>query len=85
MYLKEEIINLVAKLFGISSDEIYMESHLLKDLGLDSLDIVEVTIECEEKFNILISDSDVEKINYVGDIYQIVNGKALQLNRQQAS
>jgi acyl carrier protein len=85
MHSKEEIIYLISTLFGISIDKIFMESHLMKDLGLDSLDIMEVTIECEEKFNIFISDSDVEEINYVGDIYKIINGKTLQLNHQQTT
>jgi acyl carrier protein len=83
MHRKEEIINLISTLFDISIDKISMGSHLMKDLGLDSLDIVEVSIECEEKFNVSISDSDVEEINYVEDIYKIINGKALHINHQQ--
>jgi acyl carrier protein len=77
MHLQEEIINIISTLFKIPSNEILMESHLEHDLGLDSLDMVEIAMECEENFNISISDLDVQEINYVGDIFKVIDKELL--------
>jgi acyl carrier protein len=77
MQLQEEIINIISTLFKIPSNEILMESHLEHDLGLDSLDMVEIAMECEENFNISISDLDVQEINYVGDIFKVIDKELL--------
>ena len=46
------------------------ETHL-KDF-LDSLERIEVIIEVEKKFNIHISDSQIERIKTIGDIIDII-------------
>lgn len=40
----------------------------LKDLGLDSLDVVELVMELEEEFDINIPDEDAERIQTVADL-----------------
>jgi acyl carrier protein len=40
----------------------------LKDLGADSLDVVELVMELEEEFDINIPDEDAEKIQTIGDL-----------------
>ncbi|MBI1782725.1 MAG: acyl carrier protein [Sphingobacteriales bacterium] len=37
------------------------------DLGLNSLDMIEVIIDFEKNFNITIPDEDIEKLLTVGD------------------
>lgn len=37
------------------------------DLGLNSLDMIEVVIDFEKNFNITIPDEDIEKLLTVGD------------------
>jgi acyl carrier protein len=45
------------------------ESHaLIADLGCDSLDIVEITMEVEEHFDISVPDDQAQDIRTVGDI-----------------
>lgn len=39
-----------------------MDSHFVNDLGLDSLDQVEITMALEDEFNIEINDKDAEEI-----------------------
>ncbi len=43
---------------------------LFYDLGVDSLDMVELVIEFEKAFSINISDDDADKIKTVGDAEQ---------------
>ncbi|WRF26307.1 acyl carrier protein [Helicobacter pylori] len=48
------------------------EAKFVKDLGVDSLDIVELIMALEEKFNIEISDEQAEKIVNVGDVMRYI-------------
>lgn len=54
---------------GIEQGMITRESHLKDDLEADSLDKVELVMECEKTFNFSISDEVASKIQTVGDAY----------------
>ncbi|WP_308811593.1 acyl carrier protein [Helicobacter pylori] len=45
----------------------------MKDLGVDSLDIVELIMALEERFGIEISDEQAEKIVNVGDVMRYID------------
>ena len=53
----------------IEQDMITRESRLKDDLGADSLDRVELIMECEKAFNFSIPDDEAEQIQTVGDAY----------------
>nr|WP_276146013.1 acyl carrier protein [Helicobacter pylori] len=44
----------------------------MKDLGVDSLDVVELIMALEEKFGIEIPDEQAEKIVNVGDVMRYI-------------
>lgn len=50
-----------------------IEAHFVNDLGLDSLDQVEITMELEDEFNIELTDQVAEKIFTVKDAVEAVN------------
>ena len=45
-----------------------------KDLGADSLDIVEIIMSFEETFGVEIKDEDAEKIKTVGEAVDLIHG-----------
>lgn len=53
-------------------DEITDEKEVVKDLGADSLDIVEMLMSLEEDFGITISEDDAVNIKTVGDIVKLI-------------
>jgi len=68
-----------AKVFEIISDHLEVnvetinENSLLKeDLGADSLDEVELTIQFENEFDIQIPDSEVENVKSVKDFLDVL-------------
>ncbi|MGN8371967.1 acyl carrier protein [Helicobacter pylori] len=52
--------------------QVTSEAKFVKDLGADSLDIVELIMALEERFGIEISDEQAEKIVNVGDVMRYI-------------
>jgi acyl carrier protein len=50
-------------------------SHLIDDLGADSLDIVELVMAIEEEFEIEIPDKDADQMSTVKDVVEYVADK----------
>ena len=46
-----------------------------KDLGFDSLDIIEIVINAEKEYGIKIEDWEAEKCNTIGDMVELINSK----------
>lgn len=83
---KEEIFATVKEIIyrstdGISRDEeIELNSHLVNDLNIDSLDRVDITLAAEREFNIEIEDAIVEDIETVEEIVDMIANK-LQIQK----
>jgi acyl carrier protein len=68
----DEIKKVIASQLGIEEDEVKLETSF-EDLGVDSLDLFQIIIELEEKFNIQIEDA--ESIKTVQDAVKYVEEK----------
>ncbi|CRG98791.1 acyl carrier protein, putative [Plasmodium relictum] len=68
----DDIKKITSKQLSVEEDKIKLESSFTKDLGADSLDLVELIMALEEKFNITISDADALKINTVQDAIDFI-------------
>ena len=53
---------------GNKPEEVKLESHLINDLGADSLDVVELTMAIEEEYEIEIPDTSIDKWDNVQSI-----------------
>jgi acyl carrier protein len=60
---------------GIEAEDVNEKSDLVKDLGLDSLDTVELTLGLEERFGIEIPDTELEGVGTVGDAVTLIEKK----------
>ncbi len=68
----EKVKNLLVENLGVAEEKITLESEIIKDLGADSLDLVEMLLAMEENFGITISDDQTENIKTVKDIVDII-------------
>ena len=71
----ERIKKIIVDQLGIDKSKITEDSSFIDDLGLDSLDIVELIMAFEEEFDIEIPDKDAEKIKTVGDAIEEIRKK----------
>ena len=62
-------------LFGISFLQLSVNSHFMKDLGLDSLDQVEIIMAMEDEFGFEIPDIDAEKLMCPQEIVDYIADK----------
>ncbi|NQU74298.1 MAG: acyl carrier protein [Candidatus Omnitrophica bacterium] len=59
--------------FEIPSGKLVLEANIFKDLGLDSLDIVDLVVSLQKKFGVIIRDDDrVRTVRTLGDIYNFI-------------
>ena len=70
------IKSIVAEHMHRDQAEINRESSFVNDLGADSLDVVELVMEMEDKFDISIPDEEAEKIQTVGQAIDYVMAQA---------
>lgn len=71
--IKDEVRAIVAEKLGVEIEQVIDSANFQSDLGADSLDIVELIMEFEQKFGIEISDEDAgDNIITVGDAISFI-------------
>lgn len=66
--MKDEIIELIAETLDVPAEKLNEKTNLVKDLEVESLDLVDLVAAFEEKFEIEIADKDIKNLQTVGDI-----------------
>lgn len=56
-----------------SRPQLSLDSHFIQDLGLDSLDHVEVIMAMEDEFGFEIPDNEAEKLSRPSDIVKYIS------------
>ncbi len=74
MITVEKVKELIAKQLNKPIEEITEDKDFVKDLGADSLDIVEMSLGLEEEFDISIPESE-PNIKTVGDIIKLIGAE----------
>ena len=83
--LEERLIEILHRISGTDPASITAESHLMDDVGIDSLGFYEILIEADSSFGIRIQEEDLLKIRTVGDVQKHLNQLTLQQTHADAS
>ena len=70
-----ELIQVISERLDVSMDSVTPQASFLYDLGADSLDVVELMMALEEKYNLEIPDADAEKIKTVQDVVSYIESR----------
>jgi acyl carrier protein len=73
MAINQEMVDIIVEQLSVEKDKVVSEASFVDDLGADSLDLVELIMAMEEKFDIEIPDEDAEKIVTVKDAVDYVD------------
>ena len=68
----EKVRSMFAEQLNISADTITPESEVVKDLGADSLDVVELMMALEDEYGITLPEGEVENVKTVQDIVNMM-------------
>ena len=68
----EKVREMLAKQLNIKPETIRPESEVVKDLGADSLDVVELLSSLEDSYGISIPEEDMENFKTVQDIVNML-------------
>ena len=72
----EKVKDLLVEELSIEADDVTPEAELVNDLGINSLELADLVMLCEDKFNIVIDDEDAQKYVTVGDVADYLAAKA---------
>jgi len=72
----EKVKELLVEELSVNPDDITLNAELINDLGINSLELADLVLLCEEKFDLEISDDDIHKFVTIGDIVDYLNTKA---------
>ncbi len=75
MSVIDKVKELMAQQLNKDIAEITEEKEIVKDLGADSLDVVEMLMSLEEEFNVTVPEEDAINIKTVGDIVKVIENK----------
>lgn len=64
----EKIKNLLVEELSVDEAAINPDAELVNDLGINSLELADLVLQCEERFDIEISDDEIHKFVTVGDV-----------------
>lgn len=68
----QEFVNLLSS--KVKGKEITPETEL-KSLGIDSLDLVEIVMDAEEKYNVMFSNDELATFVTVSDVVKAIESK----------
>ena len=69
---------LLSAQFDVSEDKITMQTDIAKDLGADSLDVIDILMSVEDEFKIAVPDEDAENVKTVEQMVEYVKDKLKQ-------
>ncbi len=68
MSMYDRIKNVLVSKLQLNENEITPDSELVNDLGINSLELADLVMECEEEFDIEIDDNSIRSFVTVGDV-----------------
>ena len=76
MSIMEQITEILVETFSLDAEEVTAEARLEADLGINSLELAELALRCDEEFGVEIDDDDIHRLITVGDVANYIEEKA---------
>lgn len=68
MDIRTKVISIISDKLGLEQPEVILEARLTTDLGADELLVIELIMEIEKEFNIVIAEEDAATFETGADI-----------------
>ena len=71
----ETLKKLLAEELQIDPNTVTLDAELASDLGLNSIELADLVMLCEEKFDVTIDDDDIHKFVTIGDVVEYLEAQ----------
>lgn len=71
----EKVKELLVKELQVQGDLVTMDAELTSDLGINSIELADLVMICEEQFDLVIEDEDLHKFITVGDVVNFLESR----------
>ena len=69
----EEVKTILARQLRIAPERVTLDAQIKKDLGADSVDILQLLMRLEDDYGIVIPDQELAKFETVNDVITFLN------------
>ena len=70
--VQEKIVSMMVEMFEVSPDAVTPQANLVDDLGLDSIDAIDMVVKLQELTGRRVNDAAIKKVRTVGDVIDLV-------------
>jgi acyl carrier protein len=70
-----ELQELAAEILGVEPEQVQLNVSFARDLAADSLDLVELIAAVEDKYEVELSEEELEKMKNVGDLWTFLEAR----------
>ena len=70
--IKDKVENIIVEEFEIEQDKLQPEALLKQDVGIDSLDFVDIVVAIEREFGFKPSTQDLKQVKTLGELYTFI-------------
>lgn len=74
----KEIQELAGEILGVEPERVQLNVSFARDLAADSLDLVELIAAVEDKYEVELSEEELEGMKNVGDLWKFLEAHAGQ-------
>ena len=72
----EKLKNILVEELSLNPDDITPDAELANDLGINSLELADLVLLCEEEFGVEFDENDMHKFITVGDVVEFLDANA---------
>ena len=72
----EKVKELLVEELSVEADDVTPSAELINDLGINSLELADLVMLCEDKFGVTIDDEDAQGFVTVGDVADYLEARA---------
>jgi len=73
--IQQELAAIVEEIAGVEAAQVTPDKSFVDDLDIDSLSMVEIAVQAEDKFGVKIPDDELANLKTVGDAVNYIYSK----------
>ena len=74
--IRKGLAEIVEEVAGVAVDDVTVDKSFVDDLDIDSLSMVEIAVQAEDKFGVKIPDDELANLKTVGDAVNYISSNA---------